>query len=517
MAIRFQDHSVVRRLARVIGVGGTVFFSLGLIGLMVGSVASATAPAKTPSTSVSIGVYVEPPTLDVHMSGLAIGESGLAGNVYEGLTRLDKNEAVAPSLAVSWKRTSSLEWRFELRRGVNFQNGEPFTPAAAVYSIKRALNPASENLAYWGFIKGARVAGSHAIYVTTSAPDPNVSRGLTFLMMVPPKYVRGHLKEFQSHAIGTGPYRFARWVHGQYYQLSYNSNYWGEKAAFKTVTFKILSDSAVRLDALRAGEIQIAQNVSPQDAGQVPKVRANVSNEVCQIRLNTQAGVFQDLRLRQAANYAIDRGGIIKALYSGFATLPHAQLITRASFGFDPTLKDYPYDPTKAKALLAAAGYSKQPITIVGEEGRWPNDRSLELAVVNDLQQVGFNVQFTIASQDVWVNVIYKKAEADGVFYCPSDDTLAGTRALLNLLTPGSPQSTYDNPTIGAQLARMAVEFDDAKRAKEIHAISAGAKANAPFILLVSIDRIYGMAANVGFTPRRDGQILLTDVKVLTK
>ena len=151
--------------------------------------------ATAATTSLTIATSIEPGNLDVQLTSTAVVNEALY-NVYEALTVFDRNVNVVPQLALSWKNVTPTTWRFNLRPNVKFQNGEAFTPATAVYSIQRALTPSSTNLGYYSLLKGAVVSGKNAITVQTTAPDPNLPAELSFLPMVPPKYVTNQIDEY---------------------------------------------------------------------------------------------------------------------------------------------------------------------------------------------------------------------------------------------------------------------------------------------------------------------------------
>jgi peptide/nickel transport system substrate-binding protein len=485
------------------------------LALCLGAAAGA-ASEKPRLPSIVIGIPDDPPNLDVQLAANPL-TSPLVVNVYEALTKLDATETAVPALAESWKKLNPTTWRFQIRKGIKFQNGEAFNPAAAVFNFTRALVPTSENVSYFGTITGATVSGKHSIDVHTSAPDPNVPRELAFLYMVPPQYVQQQTSAFQTQkAIGTGPYLFSSWSPKQSYTFTRNPNYWGpDKATWQTITFRVIPDSSVRLQALRAGEIQLTRGISADLVSQAPKVRADIVNEVCLIRLNTLVGPFTDVRLRKAANMAIDRKTLIKALYGRFAQVPHAQLVTPASFGYSAAIKDYPYDVAQAKSLVGSSGYSNQTIQLVGRQGRWPNDRNLELAVTNMLQQVGLNVQLTIAETAVWRAAVFNDPRPDAVFYCTSDDTLNNLKVLEILATPTGAQSLYRSQSVATAIARASMEFNDAKRAKLLSQIWTQIREDAAFLPLLAVDQIWAMAKDVQWKPRHDGLIVLNDVKLV--
>ncbi|HEX3457260.1 MAG TPA: ABC transporter substrate-binding protein, partial [Candidatus Baltobacteraceae bacterium] len=382
------------------------FLMLGAVAAasVLGVTASNAARASTHATSTSLTIAIpsDPANLDVQFNSVAEVSPPLE-NIYEGLTAFDQKARVKPALAVSWKNLSPTTWRFNLRPRVKFQNGEPFNAAAAVFSITRALAPASSNYGYYSNVKSARVVkGANAIVVTTAIQDALLPSELTFLPMIPPNYVQTNLAGYMTHPVGTGPYQFVSWTPGQVMVVKANPKWWGGKARYQTVTSKVITDSNVRLQSLRAGELDFAMQLDVASATLIPQAFFPPSNVVCLIRFNSLTGLFADQRLRQAANYAIDRKTIAKSLFGPFGRAANGQMIGPASFGYNPKLGDYPYDVAKAQSLLTTAGYKNQPITLYTYSGHTTGDREISLAATDYMRKAGFNIQANIQPFSVW-------------------------------------------------------------------------------------------------------------------
>jgi peptide/nickel transport system substrate-binding protein len=488
-----------------------------LLAVGVGAGSAATRGDTATPTSLVIADAIEPGNLDVQLTSTAVVNEALY-NVYDALTQFDRKVDPAPALATSWKNLTPTTWRFNLRKGVKFQNGEPFTPAAAVFSITRAVVPTSMNLGYYSLLKGASVIkGQNAILVETTAPDPNIPAELTFLPMIPPKFVQTQLDEYLKHPIGTGPYKFDHWNRGQEFVLTRSSTWWGGKARYAKVTFRLIPDANVRVQALRANEINFASSISPAQVGQVPQAFTPPSNTVCVIRLNNQSEPFNDLRVRKAANYAIDRKKIVTSLFGRIGAVSHAQVVGQASFGYDPKLADYPYDPGQAKSLLAAAGYKNQAITILSPSGRWTGDRDVMLTAANYLQQAGFNIQPKIVEFSVWRAGYFGTPRPDAAFVCTGDDGFTGFRPLINLATPNGPQTAYVNQAIGARIAQAQSEFNVAKRRALMRSIWSALKADAFAVPIASVKQIYGAQRNIYWRTPLHGRVYANDIIILKK
>lgn len=477
------------------------------------SAGSAANGSRNAATSITIAIAAEPGSLDVQQASLAEDWEPLI-NVYEGLTKFDAKANVVPALAVSWKNLTRKKWRFNLRSGVKFQDGESFTPAAAVYSIKRALNPATNaNLGFYPTVTGAEVVpGANAIVVTTNTPDASLPRELTFLAMVPPNYAQQQSSEFLKKAVGTGPYKMVSWTPGQQVVEAANPKWWGGKPRYQKVTFKIITDSNVRVQALRSGEVNFATSIPPDSTNLVPQVYSPPSNAVCGVRLNTLSGVFKNLDARLAANYALDRQTLVKSLFGRFGKVPNGQMVSSAVFGYNPKLKDYPYNLTMAKQLLAQSGYANQPIQIATPSGKWTGDRDMVLATVQYLQKAGFNVQAQVVDYSVWVQAYKVKPHPDATFVCTSEDTFTGLKVLANLALPTGAPSAYSNPTIDKEFIQAESQFNDAKRLADLQQMWAQLKTAAMFLPIASVNQIFGAQKNVHWSSATTGLLYANDL-----
>jgi peptide/nickel transport system substrate-binding protein len=464
--------------------------------------------------TLTIAIPSDPANLDIQKNSVA-EVSPPMDNIYEALTIRNAGTTVQPDLAVSWKNLTKTTWRFNLRKGVKFTNGEPFNAAAAVFSITRALDPASSNYGYYSNIKSAQASGNSTVIVTTSIPDALLPSELTFLPMVPPKYVTDDLSDYLKTPIGTGPYEFVSWTPGQEMVVKANPNWWGGKPRYSTVVSKVITDTNVRLQALRAGEVDMAEQLDETTATLIPQAFFPPSNVVCLIRFNALSGLFANQQIRQAANYAIDRKTIVKSLFGPFARASDGQIIGPASFGFNVKVGDYAYDVNKAKSLLAAAGYHNQPITLYTYSGHTTGDRAISLAATDYLQKAGFNIQANILPFAVWRTTWYSTPRPDAAFVCTSDDGLTGFRPLLNIGTTTGIQSAASDPTLDKMVADAESEFNDAKRAKDIAAISTRLKNDAFTVPIASVDQIFGAQRNIYWKPRLDGLVYFNQVVTL--
>ncbi|MGE3914044.1 MAG: ABC transporter substrate-binding protein [Chloroflexota bacterium] len=336
--------------------------------------------------------------------------------IYDGLTRfaLDQAEKVPtpkPGLAESWTTSDDkLTWTFKLRQGVKFHDGTPFDAAAAEFAFDRILKKDAEqfdpelfttNRSNTAMIASYRKVDESTFEIKTSAPYSFLPWDLAFLLIPSPAAVKQYGNtEYIKHAAGTGPYKMTKYVDGQVMELEPNADYWGGKPKLDKLILRPMPDPATRLAALQSGEVQWAE-VPPPDS--VASLRASGFNVLLKqyphtilIFLNVQDAPFDNPKVRQALEYAIDRDKMCNDLLNGVC-LPAYQFAYEghdwwgAGFG-----AAYKYDPEKAKALLKEAGHADGlTINIAyptgGSGNMWPQPM-MELLQAN-LKAVGVDMK----------------------------------------------------------------------------------------------------------------------------
>jgi len=367
--------------------------------------------------------------------------------IYEGLTALKPGTSeVIPSLATAWKSTpDGLTWTFNLREGVNFQDGEPFNADAVCFNFDRWYNfpDAFQNANvsyYWqygfggGFAKPVEGAPgpTDSLYKSCEAVDDltvqlNLNRPsstvlstltLPSLSIASPKALQefgadegtvdkeGVLRPSGTfgteHPTGTGPFKFESWTRGDRLELVRNDDYWGEKAKIEKIIFRPISDNAARLQALQTGEIQGYDLVEPQDVATVKgdgdlELLERPPFNVGYIGFNQSKPPLEKLEVRQAIAHAINREKIVDSFYAGRGVVAK-EFMPKEIFGYADDVVTYEYDPAKSKQLLQQAG-----LTLPVELDFWyPTDvsrnympdpkRNFE-AFAADLNKAGFKVR----------------------------------------------------------------------------------------------------------------------------
>ncbi|MEK6543861.1 MAG: ABC transporter substrate-binding protein, partial [Elusimicrobiota bacterium] len=286
--------------------------------------------------------------------------------IYDGLVRFDADGNVEAALAVSWKHIDDLRMEFKLRQGVRFHDGEPFNAQSVRFSIERYLDPKTgfPALGYIGSIEKVEIVDEYTINIVTKFPDGLlINRLAGFILIVPPRYIAAHGADaLHKHPVGTGAFRFERWVKGDRIVLSANPGYWlAGHPKVDGLVFRFIP-TGQQVDHLLKGDVDIVTELPGTRTTEVMASRDNAvikreSLYAMMGSLNASQGPLKDKRVRQAVNHAIDREKII--LYDVFGNGRNIASPTMSGEeGYDPDLKSYAYDPRKARELLKEAGYA---------------------------------------------------------------------------------------------------------------------------------------------------------------
>ncbi|MBV8914110.1 MAG: ABC transporter substrate-binding protein [Acetobacteraceae bacterium] len=333
-----------------------------------------------PASAQELRMGVQAPfVVDPHW--LFLGPNMAASrHIFDSLVGRDEDARWVPSLAESWRQVDPLTWEFALRRGVRFHDGSPFTAADVAASIARIPNlqgnpgPFTPNIRT---IVRTEIIDDYTIRLHTDRPNPTLPGQLTNVFIIP-AHLAGEPGEASGTrvAVGTGPYRLVSFRYGEGMTLERNDGYWGDKPDFARVQIKVISNDAAREAALLAGDIDLMENVPPDDvarlrADKAVRVFARAADRVVFLLPNTGADTLalltekagqklasnplRDLRVRQAMSLAIDRVALVDRALSGQG-VPSMQLVPQGFVGWS----DVPVpkaDPAAARRLLAEAGY----------------------------------------------------------------------------------------------------------------------------------------------------------------
>lgn len=331
------------------------------------SAPEAAAPTSAPEREIKENLVVilkgEPSNADPHNNGELVAFT-IQLQIFDNLVKKDANGNIVPSVATRWEQVDDKTVRFYLRDDVYFHNGEKLTAEDVRFSIQRAtVMPFSASIfsAFDG--EAAKVVDDYTVDISTKAPFAGIFNYLasTRGAILCKSAVESMGDEgFGRSPVGSGPFIFDSWLTGTEIKVVRNENYWGEKPAISSITFKFISEAATRAIEIESGNADIAFDVSPSD---VPRLSENTDLKVvtCNsfgfsyIIFNNQDPVLSDIRVRQALTLAIDKPSLVQAVYSGLATVADSS-IPATVFAYQ-SQGESEYNIEKAKQLLAEAGY----------------------------------------------------------------------------------------------------------------------------------------------------------------
>jgi peptide/nickel transport system substrate-binding protein len=476
-------------------------------------------------------------SIDPHYHTLTPNES-LDGHIYERLIDRDPGGNMIPGLALSWKLRDDRTWEFKLRTAT-FHDGTPFTAQDVAYTLARVPHvknsPASFSV-YTKAVTGTEIVDDHTILLHTAEPYPLLPADLSQIFIIPHTLGADPATEdFNSgkNAIGTGPFRLIAYRPGDRIEMERYDGYWGTKPHWQRVNYRIISNDAARTASVLAGDTDMIEFVPPND---LPKLRSDprvtlaevVSNRAIFLWLDHSrtgptpfvtgpdgealtVNPLKDLRVRQALNLAINRQAIVDRIMEG-AAVPTAQYLSPGTYSYAPDLKPAPYDPAKAKALLAEAGYPKGfRITLHGPNDRYVNDAKIIQAVGQMWQRIG--VQTTVDAIP-WNSFITQagKQEFSAFLLGWGTGTAEGTNPLRAQIATWNPsrgmgtanRGRYSNPAVDALIDQALATMDDGKREAIIQQATRQAMADVPVIMLHLQKNVWATKKGLVYAPRVD-------------
>lgn len=488
----------------------------GLLGFTAMAVVQPSLAWAQKSDTIVIAQQADAYTLDPAKHSV-FPTASILFQMYDPLITRDETGEFAPALALSWSNPDPLTWRFKLREGVKFHNGEPFNAAAVKFTFDRALDPnfKSPYLSRIAAIKAVEVVDDYTIDFKTEKPFPTMLSSLNEAsfpaLIVPPGYIKEKGADILATApVGTGPYTFVEWKKDDRVVLADNPHYWGGAPKIKNVIFRPIKETRTRIAEITSGGVDIAVDIPPEDVkaldGGETKVVSVGSDFVYFFAFNTLEDTpLKNKLVRQALNHAVDVDAIKEALLGGMGDRIALTLAANA-FAYDPSWQPYPYDPKKAKALLAEAGYPDGfTIPLVSRQGRYLKDAEIVTATAGFLAKVGVKAEITYYEPGVWAQISEKKGR-DGISF-PGWSGRDPDLVWYPLLYSGQYQSYYGNPELDALLDQGRSTLDEAERKAIYTKAAAIIKEEAPHIPLLQPPLIYGVDAKLKWTPRGDSII----------
>ncbi len=419
-------------------------------------------PEPQSGGEITVSIVAEPPGWDPTVSTSQEIARVMYHNVYEGLVRIDRNGEIVPALAASWETSDDgLNWTFTLQENVTFHNGDPLTPDDVVAALERATNPDSGHThpEYYEAIESVKAEGN-TVVLTLSAPTSSLLYNLARPDSI--IYPAGTEETQRNQPVGTGPFRFAEWVQGSNVRLTKYTDYYGTPAYLDAVTFRIIEDTNAQLAALQAGDIDmVGVALSPENAIQLQgdaniKVTEGSATTEITMALNNTREPLSDPLVRQAITYAVDKNTIVEGAMFGYGT-PIGSHASPIEPYYEDLTEIYPYNPDKARELLAEAGYA-DGLTLDFELPPYPFEKRAGEVIAQQLSEVGITANVTNVEWTTWLDRIFTQGDYDM--------TIIGHSEPRDIGVYGNPDYYYhyDNPEVQKLLADIETTSDEAEQ-----------------------------------------------------
>ncbi|MFC4555390.1 ABC transporter substrate-binding protein [Georgenia faecalis] len=518
-------HSTTKRGRRHLATFLAGAVALALAACSSGSPASERDESSVPGAleALSVAIGADPVNLDPRLTWVGQGYS-INAHIYEPLVeRTDDGEGnveITGLLAETWENRDDTTWVFHLREGVTFHNGEPFTAEAAKFTIESIMDPdLATPLKVWtSTIESVEAEDDLTLVIRTVAPARGLLNSLVQVPIVSPQAVEEFGEEFTLNPTGTGPYQFVSYTPNNQVVIEQYPEYWGDQTGPETIDWRVMPESSARIAAIQAGEVQIAENIPPD---QLPTLESNSDIEVAtastmrvimMVPLLTNEWM-QNPDFRRGLSLAIDRESIVEDLLGG-TTEPANSVSPPGTVGHNDDLQPYPYDLDEAAALIEASGYDGSVIRVGAPQGRYQMDAQAGEAVAGMLEQAGVNVEFTALPWSEYSGQTAKGTDAfDFYFLGTTDFTLYPTSFYNGLFGCELGRNYYCDEDLSAKIDATAAMLDDDEAAAAYAEIQEIVYEDLPVVPLYWEPAITAVSQGLtGFHLRMDEYIVTTEV-----
>jgi peptide/nickel transport system substrate-binding protein len=388
--------------------------------------------------------------LDPGKSGSVDGDASIDRAIYASLTVYTATNQLEPDLATSWKQTGPAQWTFTLQPGAKFANGTPLDAAQVAWNFDRMLAPnttLSGAATTTSWVSSVSAPNATTLVINTKGPILDAPERLSAFFIANEQYVGAHPNGLS--ALASGPYEIKSYDVENGATLVPNPDYYGPKPSWKEVIYKVLSTEAARVQAAEADTIDVALQYDPTDlrlfnSSSVYATGITTSSWNNTIRFNEAVKPLNNVLVRQAINYAIDKTSIIKNIL-GVNEQPLAGQVVSKPYDtlVNPTLSAYPYDPTKAKQLLAQAGYPNGFSIELGlTSGTYVAQAQIAQVIAQELGAVGIKAGIVNEDFGTWVDQT-ESGNAPALYYIAYSSGYPSPAARLQIYSDSDLQSHY--------------------------------------------------------------------------
>ena len=498
------------------------------ITMSIGLVLFNAGPSLAASSTVTIVQNPDAVTLDPQFE-----ESAMLSNInylmFDRIVALDRDVNVKPLTAESLTPLEDKKtWRIKMRKGIKFWNGKPLDAHAVKFTIdrmrdetlrKQGLNdpfPGRTNL------DQVTVIDDYTVDVILKKPNIIFPLFLQFVQVLEPSYYSSHTpRETAIRPMGSGPFVFKEWVKDDHLTVVANPNHWRGKPPIDTVTVRPVPEKSTRLAMLESGEADIVEGIGPEDIPIImknPKLRfAKAGGRRYAVHIPCRIQRYQDRRVRQAFNHAVDFASLNKHILSNLADFQLAVPVL-GKFWTNPAVKPYPYNPQKAKELLAQAGFPMgEAVNIYTPSGRYMKDTELAEAIAGFLRDIGLKAYAKTLEWTVF-NDRVRSRSIDDLYLVALGSRFNGPQDL-NIVMPNEAWDVTDwathsknGPAFIKLYREIETTFDPKKQQSLVFEMSQLWAEEAPWIPLFDMPTLYGISKRTNWEPAGNYRIELWTV-----
>ena len=474
------------------------------------------APTGDPGR-VTIAVTTEPSTLDPQ----AVNDRSsrvVTANLFESLLGRDASTALVPVLATGYEAIDEDTWRFTVREGVTFHDGQALDAQAVADALNRMLDP-DYSTQRDSYIRGMRlVEAVDAGTVDIHTDGVNATLPLQIAQL--PIFAPGTADTVGESPVGTGPYMFEAWERGQQITAVRNPDYWGDAPSIDAFTVRFIPDKQTSLAALQAGEVDLVLDILPEQVPLVPQALSVPATEYSYIALNALRPDLAPPEIRVAMNLAVDKDLIAETLYEGYAKPNDAQHLSPGMLGYNADIGPFPYDPDQAREIMESHGWNEDNplfLEIYAPIGRYLRGVETTQAVATMLNDVGFDTEVRLAEWTRFRAGSRIRGEEPGAYDARygwnSNEWFDGARTR-NFLVCGGSSSKLCDELVTDLFEQAGSTTDQDLRNILYQRAWARLHENPHAIYLLQQDLIYGATERLDWQPRLDDEYLVSEMSL---
>jgi len=481
---------------------------------------------KGDDDSLVVAIGSDVTEIDPHLAGDIPTANIFHEKIFETLVTQDQDMEFQPNLATDWERVDDLTWKFTLREDVQFHDGEPFNAEAVQQTLERVVDDeiASPREDLFTMIDEINIIDDYTIEFVTEYPFSPLLAHLAHYAggMISPKAIEDFDGDDPLEPIGTGPFEYDSRQEGSEVTLVKNEDYWGEDVNIDKVTFQVVNEGQSRLAMVEAGEAHIAEPINVNNISQVEQseemdLYRTEGLGMDYVGFNMTKAPFDDKRVRQAINYAIDKEQMVESVYNGVGLYADGP-IGPAVLGYDSELEGYEYDPEKAKELLEEAGYPDGFETKI-----WTNDSEARQDVAENVQsqlsEVGIDVEIELLE---WGAYLEATEQGDHDMFVLGWSNMTGDGDYNQYFVFHSDahgaegnRTFYENEKVDELIEGARKESDEDKRIKIYHELQQIEKEDAPLIYVRHLEHVAAVHKSVeNFQIHPSNIMMLDDITI---